>query len=268
MGKKGWDGSFQDSKYRETGNIVNDVLENGGRLLHEPTPDGYTHEIVDRGAYISEDYYFPRREPGGKPHIHYEIRSTGEVLIDGKRIDELAKEGRRGMNTMKREGLDREEARREADDRVRKGRELGELGRKFELNKEKLEDEMERVRDSRIPEKDKRALLLKLEEALQEVERQYERDVLEKEKETQAELVELTEIMREEADKLKEEEEHLRDVRLDVAETDTSAVADAAEAGKKAFEEMRREYVDKLKLQMEQAADLERRMRARRLSGR
>jgi len=81
---KKWNGSFKKSKYRKTGNIVNDVIENGGRLLHEPTVDGFTHEVVDRGKYISEDYYFPSQNVEGKAHIHYELRSNGEVFIDGK----------------------------------------------------------------------------------------------------------------------------------------------------------------------------------------
>ena len=70
MEKRKWDGSFNESQYVETGNIVHDIIENGGRILHESTVDGYTHEMVDRGAYISDDYYFPQRTLGKKPRIH------------------------------------------------------------------------------------------------------------------------------------------------------------------------------------------------------
>jgi len=72
-------------------------IKNNGRLLHEPTSDGYTHEVVDRGAYISDDYYFPQRTSGKKPHIHYEIRSNGNVLIDGKSILENTTGGNNTM---------------------------------------------------------------------------------------------------------------------------------------------------------------------------
>lgn len=78
-----WDGNYADSKYTETGNIVGDVIENDGCLLHEPTSDGYTHEMKDRGGYVSDDYYFPNGNGG---HDHYEHRSTGEVLKNGKPI--------------------------------------------------------------------------------------------------------------------------------------------------------------------------------------
>ncbi|MBQ1271625.1 MAG: hypothetical protein IIY11_08225 [Clostridia bacterium] len=78
-----WNGSYKDSKYKETDNLVNDVLENDGTLTHEETSDGYTHETKDRGSYISDDYYFPNDK--GK-HDHYELRSSGEVLKNGKPI--------------------------------------------------------------------------------------------------------------------------------------------------------------------------------------
>lgn len=81
-----WDGNFKTSKYKETGNMVLDVIENDGRIFHEATTDGYTHERVDRGTYISDDYYFPSKKCKGKAHIHYEFRSNGEVLVDGKSI--------------------------------------------------------------------------------------------------------------------------------------------------------------------------------------
>lgn len=75
MGKCGWDGSFIKSKYIETGNMVNDVIENNGRIIHEAISDGYTHEVVDRGNYISDDYSFPRREVGKKPHKKVSIKA-------------------------------------------------------------------------------------------------------------------------------------------------------------------------------------------------
>lgn len=78
-----WNGSFEDSKWSDTGNIVNDVIENDGCLVHEETGDGYTHEVRDRGSYITDDYFFSNGKGG---HDHYEHRSTGEVLKNGKPI--------------------------------------------------------------------------------------------------------------------------------------------------------------------------------------
>ena len=49
---------------------------------------------------------------------------------------------------------------------------------------------------------------------------------------------------------------------------DTSAAADAADEKKEEFENMKREYAEKLKLQMEQAQMQQRNIRNRRITGR
>ena len=69
-------------------------------------------------------------------------------------------------------------------------------------------------------------------------------------------------------DELTEQVDVLRDVTMDAATTDASAAADAADAKKQEFEQMKEEYTEKLRLQMEQAEAQQRNIRNRRLNGR
>lgn len=272
MGKRKWDGSFKESKYIETGNIVNDVIENNGRIIHEVTSDGYTHEVVDRGDYISDDYYFPRRDVGKKPHIHYEIRSNGILLIDGKsiKVNKIGGENRmsHGWRFGKDHNLDAAVLRKESEDQVQEGAKLHELGTQFESDKTKLENEIEKVQNSKISDADKRKLIDQLEGVIVSLQEQYDKEVTEEEHKVQEEIEDQIESMQEAADELEKQKDSLRDVQMDVASTDASAVADAAEEKKQAFEAMKNEYIEKLKLQMEQAEIQRRNIRNRRLSGR
>lgn len=270
MGKCGWDGNFKESKYVETGNMVNDVIENNGRILHEETSDGYTHEIVHRGNYISDDYYFPRREPGKKPHIHYEIRSNGMVLIDGKPIKTEGGNCTMGYGRQldRNHGLDAQSLKKESDVQLREGKKLHELGAKFESDKGKLEDEIEKVQNSKISDADKRKLVTQLKNAITKLQEQYDKDVSEEEKNVQEELESQFELMQEAADEMQKQADSLRKVQMDAASTDASAAADTAEAQKQVFENMKNEYLEKLNLQMEQAEMQRRNIRNRRLSGR
>lgn len=269
MSKREWDGNFCDSQYTETGNIVNDVIENNGRILHEATVDGYTHEMVDRGAYISDDYYFPRRTPGGKRHVHYEMRSNGEVLIDGKNLITG------GTDTMKyghqlglRKNLDETILQKEAGIQIDERTRLHELGNRFEADKAKLEDEIEIIQNSKMSQADKQKLIAQLNASIKALQEQYTREVEEEEARVQKEQEGQIESMQEAADELEHQASELRGIKMDVATTDASAAADAAEAQKQAFEQMKAEYTEKLNLQIEQATIQQRNIRNRRLDRR
>ena len=269
MNKKKWDGTFSESKYIETGNIVNDVIENNGRILHESTPDGYTHEMVDRGEYISDDYYFPQRGAGKKPHIHYEMRTSGEVLIDGKQINTGGEYiMKHGMKLTRNKSLDGTILQKESGDLVDEGTKLHELGEKFESDKAKLENEIEKVQNSKISEVDKKKLINELNVAIELLKEQYDTEVSEEEDRVQEELTEQTEAMQEAADELERHATDFRSVQMEAGKTDASAAADAADAEKEKFNQMKAEYLQKQKLLMEQAAIQRRNMQKRRLTGR
>lgn len=275
MKKSGWDGRFDspECKYKYTGNIVNDVIENGGRILHEQTSDGFTHELTDRGEYVSDDYYFPQRDPAkSRAHIHYEIRSTGEILVDGKPIVQTINSGGvpmlKGRQLGRNKSLDSTILKKESGDQVQEGDRLHELGTKFESDKGKLENEIEKVKNSKISEADKRKLVAQLEGAIVALQEQYDREVTEEEERQQQELMGQIDAMQEAADELERQSADLRALKMEAASTDAAAAADAADDQKRAFEEMKKEYVDKLNLQMQQAEIQRRNIRNRRLSGR
>ena len=270
-----WDGTFDspECKYKYTGNMVGDVIENGGRILHEPTIDGYTHEWTDRGSYIADDYYFPQRDPTkSRPHIHYEIRSTGEILIDGEPVVPKSNSGGnvivKGRQLGRNRNFDSTILKKESGDQVQEGDRLHELGTKFESDKYKLEDEIEKVKSSKISSADKQKLVAQLEGAIIMLQDQYDREVTEEEERQQQELMDQIESMQEAADELEHEAADLRAIKMDAAATDTAAAADAADDQKRAFEEMKKEYTEKLNLQMQQAEIQRRNIRNRRLSGR
>lgn len=262
MAKQKWDGSFKNAYWVNRDNPVEEFIENSGRILREPTSDGYTHDIVYRAGYISEDYYFPNpaRSNG---HDHYELHSTGDIVINGKKITAG------GASTMSRnKSLDSTILGNESGDRVDEGDKLHELGTKFESDKAKLEDEIDKVQNSRISEADKKKLIAQLNASIEALQEQYERDVTEEEKGVQKELMEQIDSMQEAADELECQASDLRSIKMEAASTDASAAADAADEQKQAFEQMKEEYLQKLNLQIEQAAIQQRSIRNRRLSGR
>ena len=273
--KKKWDGSFKDSKYIETGNLVGDVIENGGRLLHETTADGYTHEIVDRGQYVSEDFYFPQKIPGKKPHIHYELRSDGDVLIDGKSLIHKTGGGNmvrgkvlsKGENYRRHGEIGYKELHDEAEERIEKNDKLHGLGLRFESDKAKLEAEIDKVNASSISQKDKAAIISQLNAAILVLQEEYEEAVVQEEERVYGEIQEQIEQMEEAVDELDQQIDSLRDVSMEASSTDASAAADAAETKKQEFEQMKAEYAEKLKLQMDQAEIQRRNIRVRKLSG-
>lgn len=274
MKKPGWDGSFDspECKYTYTDNIVGDVIENGGRILHEPTVDGYTHELTDRGSYISDDYYFPQRESGKKPHIHYEIRSTGEILIDGKPITTKRTGGNTAMYKMKiktlNRGIDGTKIGNDSDKAVGQAKNLDKLGEDFLADKAKLEQAFEEISNStEFDDKHKRAMLQALNESVRELQQDYEARVTKPQEKVQEELREQTEVMQEAADAMQEQSDSLRSIQMDVAATDTDSAADAADAEKQKFDQMKAEYVEKLNLQIQQQQLQKREIQRRRLSG-
>lgn len=154
---------------------------------------------------------------------------------------------------------------KESSDYVDEGTKLHELGAKFESDKMKLEDEIDKVQNSKISETDKRNLIAQLNAAIEILQEQYARDVTAEEERVQEELMGQIDSMQEAADELERQASDLRNIKMEVASTDASAAADAADAQKQAFEQMKTEYVQKLNLQIEQATIQQRNIRNRRL---
>lgn len=139
-------------------------------------------------------------------------------------------------------------------EKIAESRRLHELGVKFESDKIKLENEIEKVQASYISNEDKALIIEHLDAAIERLQEQYEKDVF-------AEQVRILEEMKQQIeqqidmniDELNSQVDSLSRVTMEVASVDASAGADAAEAKKQMFEQMKNEYVEKLCLQMEQA---------------
>lgn len=271
MGKCKWDGKFQDSMYTETGNMVNDVIENDGRLVHEPTVDGYTHEVVDRGQYISDDYYFPRRTPGKKPHIHYEIHSNGDIIIDGKKQEAGGSNHmsgiKHGRELSRNKGLDGTIIQKECDNHLSDLEGIHKLGEKFESDKQKLEAEIEKIQTSSISPSDKSRLISVLNAAIEKLKIQYDHEVAEEEAKLQKSMLEQIENLQNLADELNNQADSLRSVQMDAASTDASAAADVADSKKQAIEQMKAQYLEQLNLKIQAAKIQQRNILNRRRGG-
>lgn len=260
-----WDGNFKTSKYKETGNMVLDVIENDGRIFHEATTDGYTHEIVDRGRYISDDYYFPNKKCKGKAHIHYEFRSNGEVLIDGKNIFDEGTGGM-AMRLVRVRSLDGKADSRYQNSSIDNNLEcqdkLQRLGEAFVSEKKELEEKMEKVQDSDIDVLAKKRALDVLEEKLARIKERYERDVVEEEKRCQEQTEQNIEELHEMAEDIQEQADGIKDWKSEVTDEDGRDVAEELEERKKELERMKEEYLREQSLRIEQANLQYRTMRA------
>ena len=144
---------------------------------------------------------------------------------------------------------------------------LRELGAKFVEDKTKLEDAIERVQASGIKPEDKAKIIAELNAVIDAVQAQYEDDVAAEEAKVQEEIEGNLEQMDQTIDELTEQADYLRDITMDAASTDASAAAEAADAKKQEFEQMKEEYTEKLRLQIEQAEMQKRNIHNRRLSG-
>ena len=68
-------------------------------------------------------------------------------------------------------------------------------------------------------------------------------------------------------DEFTKQTDSLRGVKMEAASIDANSAADAGDTKKQEFEQMKAEYVEKLRLQMQQADIQQRNIRARRLRG-
>lgn len=174
----------------------------------------------------------------------------------------------KGMNLGRHGEVGYDELHKETGEQVSEGDRLHELGAKFEKDKTKLEDAIERVQASSIKPEDKAKMIAELNAAIDALQAQYEDDVAAEEAKVQEKIEGQLEQMDQTIDELTEQADFLRDVTMDAASTDASAAAEAADAKKQEFEQMKEEYTEKLRLQMEQAEMQQRNIRNRRLSGR
>ena len=173
----------------------------------------------------------------------------------------------KGMNYGRNGELGYDELHKEAEEHIEEGNRLHELGERFDDDKAKLEEAFDRIEASSIPEDAKKNLLDRINSAIDALVDQYTKDVEEEEAQVHESLESLLEYMDQIVDEYSKQTDSLRGVTLDVASIDAASAADAGDAKKQELEQMKQEYVDKLRLQMQQAEIQQRNLRARRLRG-
>ena len=152
---------------------------------------------------------------------------------------------------------------------ISEGFDIGEkkldFGKKFELDKAKLEDAIARVEASSISDEDKKSMIQELSNALLALENQYDRDVFEEMMNTKRTINSDIQQMDISINELNEQQDSLKDIKMEAASVDAKAASDEAEKKKREFEEAKNEAVEKLKLQMEQAEMQRRKIRMNRI---
>lgn len=203
-----------------------------------------------------------------------------EAIISIKQLYELKKNMKGSSNMAKRKILTRgknieryhgelgfEEIDKITCELVDEGDRLGELAGQFAADKSKLEDEIQKVEEANISDKDKAELIELLKTLIDELQDQYTQEIYEEEKRVQEEIEEQIEGMDTSIDKFQEQADSLRNVTMDVAGIDVSSAIAVADKKKNEFEQMRKEYIEKLDLQMKQAEMMKKQILSRRLSG-
>ncbi len=174
----------------------------------------------------------------------------------------------RGMNLGRHEEIGYDELHKETGEQVAEGDRLRGLGEKFEADKTKLEDEIDRVQASKIKPEDKARIIAELNAVIDALQAQYDNEVAAEQARVQKEIAGQIEQMDQAIDELTEQADSLRDVTMEASATDASAAADAADEKKQEFEQMKEKFDEELRLQMEQAEIQQRSIHDRRSGGR
>lgn len=154
---------------------------------------------------------------------------------------------------------------KELDEGFNLGEKKLDFGKKFELDKAKLEDAMARVEASSVSDEDKESMLQELSNALHALEEQYDRDIFEEMMNTKKTIDSSIQQMNASINELNEQQDSLKDITMEAASVDAKAAADEAEKKKREFEDAKNEAVEKLRLQMEKAEMQQRNIRMNRI---
>lgn len=157
------------------------------------------------------------------------------------------------INEINKNNLDSSILKEGVEDQIEKGVEFQKLGNKFEEDKKKLEDEMDKVQKSFISESDKKKIIEKLMESIVELQAKYKNDIIELREEVYKNIQESIEKMETAQMELEKQSDSIRNLAMHFDSSDTSEAADAAELKGKEFENMKNETEDKLRKQMEEA---------------
>ena len=165
--------------------------------------------------------------------------------------------------------LDSSEIRRETDQNIQEGERLGELAKRYEADTLIIEEKIKKIEDANFSYADKVMMLKELKEEIIHLQEQYEKNVVEKEAILQEEIKEQIEMIQGNADEIKKMSESIQNIELAEGTKDRiEAAENIAQEKQKELELMKKEYMEKVKLQMQQAEIMKRNMQREWFSGR
>lgn len=156
-----------------------------------------------------------------------------------------------GIDTIK----DRDAIKKELDNSVTVGEQLFEKGEKYRKDIETINKEVERVKNSKLSATDKTKFLEALEQARELIEAEYQEKVEDKRTEVQDYMQVNLEEAQEQIVELEITEECLNEMQMEAMGKDKTVGTFMTEVQdqKQKFEDMKDDYTEKLKLQIEQA---------------
>lgn len=173
----------------------------------------------------------------------------------------------KGMDYGRLSELGNDELRKDAEEHIEAFNNIKLLGEKFESDKRKLEDAIDRVEASRVPEDAKQIMIDELNAAIDALEEQYREEVEEEEARVQESLETLLEHMGQTADEVTKEADSLRGVTTEAASIDATSAADLGETQKQELEQMLNEFHNQLRQEIEDAEIQKKNIHTRRSRG-
>lgn len=178
----------------------------------------------------------------------------------------------RGMKFIK--GLDShsemsyENASDAIEEKTSESERLKKAGAELVADKEKVENELDRIRTSTGDEEVKKRLEKYLTEEIEKVQRRYVQEIAEAQEKLHEEIQDVLQVVKDNLENLIKTQEQMDTLKKDAPSVDLSTAENEVESKKKDYEALHRESVQKLQLQMDSAARQQREMFRRRISGR
>lgn len=124
--------------------------------------------------------------------------------------------------------------------KIKESQEIQKLGTKFENDKRTLEARLERVKKINLDRSEKSALIAEIQSKIDELQQQYEQDVIAEQERIESELNEVTDQMDEAMAELDEETSAFRSMRMEAA-TDVTldSVSDATAEERRRMQELK-----------------------------
>lgn len=165
-------------------------------------------------------------------------------------------------------GLDKEKIKKKTEKLNEFGGNIDNLGKRFLEDKKKLENEMQKVIDAKISEKDKKELLGELEAALDVLKDDYDSQVTQEMDKINKDQEKLNKETIDLADEFLQEKDSLNDARMDVTSKDTKEAAYIAGQKQEELESLEKVNRENLEARIAYMQEQQREIRVRKLSHR